>query len=219
MISTVSRIAAVGVLVAAGSVTPAFAVVLPGIVESGAPAIVFDDTRVTVASASGGGWGMSWSGNGDFSLSRPVGDLGSPYYGEGTLRLDASFDSSGAFTGGSMSILGYVSGLNGDRKGDLFSADLTGFASTSDMLGFSTSNIVCASWLESGVGVPCTPEESIYIDLRNNFEWLGFDDLTKKKSTLLGNSITTLPVPATLPLFLTGFAVALRWMRRRPKAS
>lgn len=214
MISRFSRFAAVGVLVAATSATPAFAVVLPGLAPSGDPAIVFDDTRITVASQSGGGWSFTGNGNGEFSMSRP-GGIGTPYYGEGTFDLNATFDSSGAFTGGSVSILGFVTGLNGERKDPLFSANLVGFGSSSSMLGFQTTNIWCASFIEVN-GFECTPEETIYFVLNDAFEWLGFGNI-KKKQTLLSQSITTLPVPATLPLFLTGFAVALRWMRRRPK--
>jgi hypothetical protein len=197
-----------------GVAAPAFALSVPGITASGNPNILFEDTTVRVkANRRTGGWDLIARDSGAFSLDM----FGTPYTGKGKFELNASFDSSGALipSSGTVEINGRVDGVGSQATSLLFSADLSAFGSTADLLGFNTSNIFCSSVLEIG-DFECTSAESVYLSL--NEAWAGFDGL--KKFTSSGSSLTTLPIPATLPLLATGFVgVALRWARRRPKTA
>lgn len=215
MLTKIFSAGVTAIFILCGTASPALAVVIPGLPESGSPHVIFDDTRVTVASMNSGGWSLTATAKGDFTLSPLNGMPGDPYLGRGRFSLKAQFDPLGSLLpGGVIEIYGKVDGLGGSKKELLFSAGLGGFGSATDMLGFLTTNIYCSPLIQVQDFV-CTPEESVYFLLGADQEWLGFDQLTRKRSRFDTQSLTTLPAPAALPLALTAFGLLIPRLRRR----
>jgi len=137
---------------------------------------------------------LSATGKGKFDLQTSSLSKGSG----GIFQLGAQFDSAGVFSSGSMTISGDVKDLGIKHHPVLFAANLTGFDSSEDLLGFSTDITFCALQISSY----CTSAESVYLALKNEFE--GFSNLGKKGYHSKAATLTTIPAPASLLLLGTG---------------
>jgi hypothetical protein len=130
--------------------------------------------------------------------------------------LNATFNSSGVFTGGTVSIKGKINGTGLNTGGtvvELMHATLSSFAKSSSgyLYGFNTTGIVCNPAILAYKG--CTQNESVYLALFNSEK-----SLTKSWSTK-GVAITTIPIPAAAWLFgsgLMGLAAVARRKKKTP---
>ncbi len=144
---------------------------------------------------STGGFTLTATGRGQFDLQTSQLYSGTA----GLFQLGAEFNSAGVLTNGSMTISGNVRALGTTpQNGLLFAANLTGFGSSGDLLGFSTDITFCALQISAY----CTPVESVYLALRNEFE--GFSSLGRQGYKSGAATLTTIPAPASLLLLGTG---------------
>jgi hypothetical protein len=144
-----------------------------------------------------GGFTLTATGRGQFDLQTSQLYSGTA----GLFQLGAEFNSAGALTNGSMTISGNVKALGtSPQNGLLFSANLTGFDSSQALLGFSTDITFCALQIRDY----CTPAESVYLALKNEFE--GFSSLGKQGYRSQAATLSTIPAPASLLLLGTGLA-------------
>ena len=143
---------------------------------------------------STGAFTLSATGKGKFDLQTSSLSKGRG----GIFQLGAQFDSAGVFSAGSMTISGDVKDLGIKHHPVLFAANLTGFDSSEDLLGFSTDITFCALQISAY----CTSAESVYLALKNEFE--GFSNLGKKGYHSKAATLTTIPAPASLLLLGTG---------------
>jgi len=141
-----------------------------------------------------GAFTLSATGKGKFDLQTSSLSKGRG----GIFQLGAQFDSAGVFSAGSMTISGDVKDLGIKHHPVLFAANLTGFDSSEDLLGFSTDITFCALQISAY----CTSAESVYLALKNEFE--GFSNLGKKGYHSKAATLTTIPAPASLLLLGTG---------------
>jgi hypothetical protein len=138
----------------------------------------------------------------------------------GTYHVAASFDSAGAFTGGSVSINGAIPGYAGPGAGTpnglLYSADLTAFGAdtvndaTPAALGFKTENP--GGW----AGQFQTSPESVYLYGFNVASLMSSFSSVKFRSVIYNNALayTTVPIPAAVWLFGSAMAALAGWRKR-----
>lgn len=200
-----SWLALTGMLVVtafAGSSATA-ATMIPGIPDAGTPAF----THIVKLSANQGKWSARLNGgNKDFFLNTGHQILPGEAF---KFNFDATFNKqTGVFEGGSMSIQGTLPGLNIlDKFTVLMSADLTGFGTAGNLIGFNTANIVC----NPALGLNCTTNESVIFVLNSVFGGDGLTKLTNATAT----AITTVPLPAAVWLFGSGLCFIAVTARRR----
>jgi len=161
------------------------------------------DTSIKWKSKDDKGFTLKASLNGSMDFLNSPGD--SYMVSDGSYKLKASFDASGALQSGDLTIRGAVTGL-GITSTTLFTASLDAFAYDGTTLAFKTT----ITGGEICVVVGCTTYESIWIDLDTG----GFDP-TLKKFTDTGMAITTIPVPAAVWLFVSGIVGLASFTRRR----
>ena len=135
----------------------------------------------------------------------------SPYsYGikDTKYNLTANFNSSGAFTSGSVAIDGKFNGSSTSTT--LMTANLTSFAKSSDgeMWGFNTNNIVCSAAINAAAH-GCTTAEVVYLGLADAQK-----SLTKSWSTK-GVALTSVPVPTAAWLLGSGLVGLVGVARRK----
>ena len=141
-----------------------------------------------------GAFTLSATGKGKFDLQTSQLSKGSG----GIFQLGAQFDSAGVFSSGSMTMSGDVKDLGIKHHPVLFAANLTGFDSSEDLLGFSTDITFCALQISAY----CTSAESVYLALKKEFE--GFSSLGKQGYNSKAATLTTIPAPTSLLLLGTG---------------
>ena len=148
------------------------------------------------------GYRLTSSAEGKFALQ-----TNNLYSGtDGCFDLMAEFDRNGVFKSGSMTISGTVAGLIPQNR-LLFSAKLTDFASSSNLIGFGTNITYCALQIKAY----CTSAESVYLALKKEFTGLKPNMSFKSKVA----SYTTIPAPASLLLLGTGCIGLIGRMRRK----
>ena len=155
----------------------------------------FGSTVRVDKNGSTGGFTLTATGRGKFDLQTSQLYSGTA----GLFQLGAEFNSAGVFTNGSMTISGNVKALGTTpQNGLLFSANLTGFASSQNLVGFATDITFCSLQISAY----CTPAESVYLALKNQFD--GFSSQGKKGYKSRAAALTTIPAPASLLLLGTG---------------
>jgi hypothetical protein len=170
-------------------------VLIPDITDPSLPQFV----QSVKINANNGSWSAS-ANNGlkDFTFNDGTNPI---WNGDGyKFNFSAQFDKkTGDFIDGSMSIQGAIPGLGiTDKKTVLMSADLTSFGWAGNYVGFNTANIFC----DAGLGVPCTPAESIIFTLDSIFSG---DPTARLHTTAL--AVTSVPLPAAVWLFGSGLGL------------
>lgn len=206
---------------------------LPGIPESGAPSFVFNNTPATRFGSNVQSWFNNYAviqnvggaegsynlfahneGSFAFMESMGVGLAGSA----GSFDLNATFDSNGVMTGGTVTIMGSIAGLGIDNASTvLMTADLVDFSFQGNLVGFSIGNITCAAEIQNCESDP-GDIESVYIRMAGSFA--GIENLNGQNYRSTIASITTVPLPAAAWLMLSslGFIAGFAAKRRPRKA-
>jgi hypothetical protein len=182
----------------------AFALSLPGITPSGAPAFG-NSVKVSLNPNNGR---LKATGRKNFLLDTGSGVLSGT---SGAYSLQVDFDKQDqTFLGGSVSLKGAIDAFGIGKNTLLMSADITGFNILNDnfLWGFNTTNIFCDPILEAAIG-SCTSSESVYIELDS-----AFSGLFQSNFRTTGFATTTIPVPAAAWLFGSALGL-LGWVRRR----
>jgi len=204
---------------------------LAGLPEAGAPSFAFND-----GINSFGGDIQSWYDN--YLIVQNVGGADGSYnffahnqgsftywetmdtsYGgsSGVFDLSATFDSNGVLTGGTVQITGAIDGIGvTDPTTILMTANLVGFTFEDDLIGFAIDNITCDSSI-IGCATTASQIESIYFGLAADFPGIAELGGMNYRSTI--TNITTVPVPATAWLLLSGLGLlGSMAQRKRNKA-
>ena len=195
-------------LLTAFASTSVHAYILPGIPESGSPAILKDNVKVKYKQKKQQFKITKGKGN-DFQYLSG----GSLVPGEKlkyTLKYDVDSGNPGSLT-----IKGKIPSIGiTNRHTTLVTAAVDAFAfDGSNLLGFATSGIVCDPVLDASIAGGCTDAESVYVLLDS--AWGG---LSHNLETF-GSSITTIPLPAAVWLFGSGLAFLGATVRRRRKTA
>jgi hypothetical protein len=199
---------------------------LPGIPKAGAPSFAFNDSVNRF-----GGDVRSWYDN--YLIVQNVGgatgsynffarNQGSFTYWEtidtsyagssGIFDLSAEFDSSGNLIAGTVKITGAIEGIGiTDASSVLMTANLVDFVFKDDLIGFSINNIICdpeggpnGGRIE-GCASNATQVESIYFGLAADFPGIKQLGGMNYRSTI--TSVTSVPIPATAWLMLSGLSL------------
>jgi hypothetical protein len=126
--------------------------------------------------------------------------------------LLASFDVGGnLLPGGTVSLRGGIDDLGIPRNTLLMTADLSDWniVSNPDLWGFATTRI----WCDPMLLISCTENESVYVELDTPF--VGFSNGVFKSN---GYATTTIPIPASAWLFMSGLGL-LFIVRRKTNRS
>jgi hypothetical protein len=225
------------VLLAPGKADAAAALIDPstkieGIPEAGSPAFVFNDginsfggdvqswfdNYLVIQAVDGGnaGYNMTARNQGSFTYWET---MGTSYGGStGVFDLNATFDSDGQLTGGTVRITGAIAGIGiGDASTVLMEANLVDFDFDGDLMGFAIDNIVCDPGPDGGRIVGCqddpAAQESIYFGLAADFP--GIAELAGRNYRSTITSKTTVPIPASAWLLLSGLGLLSTVARRK----
>ena len=210
------------------SISSAYAVSLPGIPESGPLNFEFTDAvtpptsmndlirkwnanRVTVSAPLPGLTQIDAVNIGNFTFT----DLDwTQHQGtNGRFQLSAVFDSTGTLVGGTVSIVGQVSGIGINTVQTLMTAELSGFAREGNLIGFATTNV----WCNAAYAADCFQNESVYLNVQYNETDVNTDGLINGQ--FLASSLTTVPVPASVWLLGSALGLMGATMRRRKNAA
>jgi hypothetical protein len=205
---------------------------LSGIPASGAPSFVFNNTPanrfgnnvqswfdnyaiIQNVGGANGSYNLFAHNEGSFGFFEAIGiqTEGSM----GNFDLNATFDSDGTLTGGTVTIMGAIAGLGIDDPSTvLMTADLLNFNFEGNLAGFSIGNIRCAAEIQNCESDP-GDIESVYVRLAGNFA--GVENLNGKHYRSTIASITTVPIPAAAWLMISGLAciAGIAGQRRRSK--
>lgn len=199
-------LAIAGVLI--GSIvgnSSALALNLPGIPDSGSPAFG-NSVKVYLNPNSGT---LKITGKKDFVFDNGTDILQGS---SAKYSLLANFDAGGTLlAGGTVSLRGGIDDLGIPRNTLLMTADLSGSNLFTDpnLWGFSTSGI----WCDPMLLISCTENESIYVELDTPF--VDFSNGVFKSN---GYATTTIPIPASAWLFMSGLGL-LFIVRRKTNRS
>ena len=131
----------------------------------------------------------------------------------GVFDLSATFDSNGVLTGGTVQITGAIDGIGvTDPTTILMTANLVGFTFEDDLIGFAIDNITCDSSI-IGCATTASQTESIYFGLAADFPGIAELGGMNYRSTI--TNITTVPLPATAWLLLSGLGLLGSMARRK----
>lgn len=145
----------------------------------------------------------------------------------GSYNLNATFNSTGGFTGGTVTLNGAIPTYSGPGTGTpaglLYQANLTGFGAdtindaTPAALGFKTDNAGATGWAAQFQTTP----ESVYLYQFNVASFMASFTSPKFRSVIYNNALayTTVPVPAAAWLFGSALAGLLGWRRAAPVPS
>ena len=139
---------------------------LSGIPESGAPSFVFNNKPANKFGSNVQSWFNNYAiiqnvGGADGTYNLFAHNEGSFSFFEsmgvetdgsmGNFDLNATFDSEGRLTGGTVTIMGAIAGLGIDDPSTiLMTATLESFELEGNLAGFSIGNIVCAAEIGKG---------------------------------------------------------------------
>ncbi len=172
----------------------ALALNLPGIPDSGSPAFG-NSVKVYLNPNSGT---LKITGKKDFVFDNRTDILQGS---SAKYSLLANFDAGGTLlAGGTVSLSGGIDDLGIPRNTLLMTADLSGSNLFTDpnLWGFSTSGI----WCDPMLLITCTTNESVYVELDTPF--VDFSNGVFKSN---GFATTTIPIPASAWLFMSGLGL------------
>ena len=184
---------------------------LPGITPPSLPAF-FETVKVTY-DKSGPNRVLKATYNSDHGVSLLINRPGDVFTIKDTkYTLNANFNSSNVFQGGTVKIDGKISGLGINSVETLMTANLTDFAKGfgNYVLGFDTSNIVCNPKVDAYVH--CTKNEAVYLGLNKPFNF-------KTGYSATGVALTSVPIPVAAWLFGSGLVGLVGIARRRTAIS
>jgi hypothetical protein len=213
---------------------------LTGIPEAGAPSFAFNasvnrfggdvrswyDNYLVVQNVGGatGSYNFFAHNEGSFTYWET---MDTSYAGSsGIFDLSAEFDSSGNLIAGTgtVQITGAIEGIGiTDASSVLMTANLVDFVFKDDLIGFSINNIICdpeggpnGGRIE-GCASSATQVESIYFGLAADFPGIAELGGMNYRSTI--TSATTVPIPATVWLMLSGLSLIGSMALRRKSST
>jgi hypothetical protein len=204
-----SLLAVAGVLI--GGIignSSAWALSLSGIPDSGSPAFG-NSVKVYLNPNSGT---LKITGKKDFWFDNGTDPLPGLLGNSAKYSLLANFDTGGTLlAGGTVSLRGGIDSLGIAKNTLLMTADLgvSDLFTDPGLWGFSTSNI----WCNPTLLIMCTQNESVYVELDTPFG--GFSNGVFKSN---GYATTTVPIPASAWLFMSGLGL-LYGVRRKANGS
>jgi hypothetical protein len=199
---------------------------LDGIPQAGTPSFVFNDTgndysgtiqswydNILYISLNEAEDGYDFYGynTGTFTFNQGT---TTSYAGDGYFYLQAQFDLSGNLLGGTVEINGVIPDLNVTAPAQLMSATLTtDFNYLDNLVGFKIDNISCDSAI---IGCETGPE-SVYFKTAVDFPDIATLAGNNFRTTMAG--ITTVPVPASVWLMLSGLGILGHFARKKQSSA